>query len=262
MNKESSESKGLRIQHINKNFRVNNEQMSVLEDISLTISDGEFVVIVGYSGCGKSTLLKIIAGLEKPDSGSCCLDGQEITAPGMDRSMIFQEHRLFPWMTIERNVCFGLKRTSKADKKRIANQYLDMVNLSDFSNAYPSQLSGGMSQRAAIARALATGPKILLLDEPFGALDAMTKIELQDEILGIRMRQQSTMIMVTHDIEEAVFLADKVVVMSSRPGRIVDMIDIELAKPRNRGSSDFMWYKKKIYDYFFEGSEKMPEFSI
>jgi ABC-type nitrate/sulfonate/bicarbonate transport system ATPase subunit len=176
--------------------------------------------------------------------------------------MIFQEHRLFPWLTISKNVRIGLGKFSKNEKETITDKYLDMVKLSDFKHAYPSQLSGGMSQRAAIARALAPKPEILLLDEPFGALDALTKVELQEEILKIRMQQKSTMIMVTHDIEEAVFLADRVVVMSSRPGKIKDIITIELGKVRNRGSSDFTWYTKKIYDYFFESRESAPEFNI
>ena len=176
----------LTIKNVNKSFEVNGEKINVLNDINLDIKEGEFVVLVGHSGCGKSTLLKIIAGLEKNDTGLVAAGGQEITEPAADRGMIFQEHRLFPWMSIERNVQLGLKGLAREEKKKLSDQYLELVKLSEFKKAYPRQLSGGMSQRAAIARALATQPKILLLDEPFGALDALTKIELQEELLKIR----------------------------------------------------------------------------
>ena len=249
----------LTIKNVNKSFEVNGEKINVLNDINLDIKEGEFVVLVGHSGCGKSTLLKIIAGLEKNDTGLVAAGGQEITEPAADRGMIFQEHRLFPWMSIERNVQLGLKGL---EKKKLSDQYLELVKLSEFKKAYPRQLSGGMSQRAAIARALATQPKILLLDEPFGALDALTKIELQEELLKIRSRCGNTMIMVTHDIEEAIFLADRIVVMSARPGRIRDVIQVELGKYRDRGGSDFAHYKKKILDYFFEEKAAEPEYNI
>ncbi len=242
----------LTIKNVNKSFEVNGEKINVLNDINLDIKEGEFVVLVGHSGCGKSTLLKIIAGLEKNDTGLVAAGGQEITEPAADRGMIFQEHLLFPWMSIERNVQLGLKGLAREEKKK----------LSEFKKAYPRQLSGGMSQRAAIARALATQPKILLLDEPFGALDALTKIELQEELLKIRSRCGNTMIMVTHDIEEAIFLADRIVVMSARPGRIRDVIQVELGKYRDRGGSDFAHYKKKILDYFFEEKAAEPEYNI
>ncbi len=242
------------IKNLYKSFPVEkeNNRLSVLEDINLTINEGEFIAIVGHSGCGKSTLLKIIAGLEKQDRGDCLLKGQPIKGPGFDRGMIFQEHRLFPWLSIDKNIRLGLEKKPKEEQDRLVNEYLEMVKLSEFKNSYPSQLSGGMSQRAAIARALVTSPEVLLLDEPFGALDALTKVELQEEVKGIRKKQQNTMIMVTHDIEEAVFLADRVVVMSSRPGVIRDIVKIELDIDRDRGSADFAHYKKKIHDYFFE----------
>ena len=244
--------KTLSIQNVNKSFTVDGQKVDVLKDINLEIREGEFIAIVGHSGCGKSTLLKIIAGLEKNDTGLVTVDGNEVKGPGMDRGMIFQEHRLFPWMSIEKNVQLGLKGLGKEEKTKLSDQYLELVKLSEFKKAYPSQLSGGMSQRAAIARSLVSQPEILLLDEPFGALDALTKIELQEELLKIRERFHNTMIMVTHDIEEAVFLADRIVVMSARPGRIKDVIKVELGKYRDRGGSDFAHYKKKIFDYFFE----------
>ncbi len=254
--------KTLSIQNVNKSFTVDGQKVDVLKDINLEVQEGEFIAIVGHSGCGKSTLLKIIAGLEKNDTGLVTVDGKEVNGPGMDRGMIFQEHRLFPWMSIEKNVQLGLKGLSKEEKTKLSDQYLELVKLSEFKKAYPSQLSGGMSQRAAIARSLVSQPEILLLDEPFGALDALTKIELQEELLKIRERFHNTMIMVTHDIEEAVFLADRIVVMSARPGRIKDVIKVELGTYRDRGGSDFAHYKKKIFDYFFEEKTVVPEYNI
>jgi nitrate ABC transporter ATP-binding subunit len=241
----------LNIRGLSKSFVVNGNPVNVLDRIDLDVRDGELLVVVGHSGCGKSTLLKIIAGLEKPTVGQCELNGRAINEPGTDRCMIFQEHRLFPWMSIRDNVEFGLKGRSKAERERIGDHLLNMVKLSEFKDAYPRQLSGGMSQRAAIARALATDPEILLLDEPFGALDALTKIELQDELLRIRKQQHSTMIMVTHDIEEAVYLADRIVVMSNRPGHIDEIIEVDLPGQRDRGSNEFAAYKRRVYDHFF-----------
>ena len=204
----------------------------------------------------------MLGGLDLPTSGGVTVDGKEVNGPGMDRGMIFQEHRLFPWMSIEKNVQLGLKGLSKEEKTKLSNQYLELVKLSEFKKAYPSQLSGGMSQRAAIARSLVSQPEVLLLDEPFGALDALTKIELQEELLKIRERFHNTMLMVTHDIEEAVYLADRIVVMSARPGRIKDVIKVELGTYRDRGGSDFAHYKKKIFDYFFEEKTVVPEYNI
>lgn len=254
--------KTLSIQNVNKSFTVDGQNVDVLKDINLEVQEGEFIAIVGHSGCGKSTLLKIIAGLEKNDTGLVTVDGKEVNGPGMDRGMIFQEHRLFPWMSIEKNVQLGLKGLSKEEKTKLSDQYLELVKLSEFKKAYPSQLSGGMSQRAAIARSLVSQPEVLLLDEPFGALDALTKIELQEELLKIRERFHNTMLMVTHDIEEAVYLADRIVVMSARPGRIKDVIKVELGTYRDRGGSDFAHYKKKIFDYFFEEKTVVPEYNI
>ena len=254
--------KTLSIQNVNKSFTVDGQKVDVLKDINLEVQEGEFIAIVGHSGCGKSTLLKIIAGLEKNDTGLVTVDGKEVNGPGMDRGMIFQEHRLFPWMSIEKNVQLGLKGLSKEEKTKLSNQYLELVKLSEFKKAYPSQLSGGMSQRAAIARSLVSQPEVLLLDEPFGALDALTKLELQEELLKIRERFHNTMLMVTHDIEEAVYLADRIVVMSARPGRIKDVIKVELGTYRDRGGSDFAHYKKKIFDYFFEEKTVVPEYNI
>jgi ABC-type nitrate/sulfonate/bicarbonate transport system ATPase subunit len=255
--------KTLLIKELYKSFTVNGQNLSVLEDINLTITGNEFIVIVGHSGCGKSTLLKIIAGLHRQDRGVCSIDGAPITRPGSDRGMIFQEHRLLPWLNIEQNVTLGLAKLSKAQRVDAAKDYLNMVKLNGFEKAYPAQLSGGMSQRAAIARALIAKPEILLLDEPFGSLDALTKIEMQNEILNIRAQQKTMMVMVTHDIDEAVFLADRVIIMSDRPGRIVDIVKIELPENRDRGSADFSWYKQKIFKHFFSSNrEDKQDFNI
>lgn len=252
----------LRVEGVSKSFPSRGGTLSVLKHIDLSVADGEIVVIVGHSGCGKSTLLKNIAGLERPTSGSITLDGTPITAPGPDRTMIFQEHRLLPWMTIIDNVAFGLQGLPKAERLETARHYLDLVGLSEFERAYPAQLSGGMSQRAAIARALATKPEVLLLDEPFGALDALTKMDLQDEILNVREREATTMVMVTHDIDEAVYLADRIVVMSNRPGKIEEIVPVELGRPRERGSADFAWYTKRILNHFLKPREKKFDYVI
>lgn len=252
----------LKVSDLNKDFAIKGETRHVLDRIDLDVTPGEFLVIVGHSGCGKSTLLKIIAGLETPTSGTVELNGTPVGGPGPDRTMIFQEHRLFPWMNIRDNVEFGLRDRPAAERMEISNRLLKTVDLEEFADAYPAQLSGGMSQRAAIARALATNPEILLLDEPFGALDAFTKMELQEELLRIHAEQHGTMIMVTHDIEEAVYLADRIVVMSSRPGKIEEIVNVQLGRPRDRGSADFAWYKKRVYDHFIKAKQKGPEYVI
>lgn len=250
------------ISGVNKSFNVDKENVEILKDINLEIKQGEFVSIVGHSGCGKSTLLKIIAGLLEYDSGKVKLGENLIKEPDIDRGMVFQEHRLFPWLTIKNNVSLGLKDTSKEEKDKLVSEHLELVQLSGFENAYPHQLSGGMSQRAAIARALVNNPKLLLLDEPFGALDALTRIQMQKEILRIWKQQKTTMILVTHDIDEAIFLGDRIVVMSSRPGTIQDIIKVEMPRPRDRGSSEFATLKKKVYSHFFKDAEYLPEYNI
>ena len=254
--------KKLVINNLNKSFSVDGSIVNILNDIDLNIEEGEFVAIVGHSGCGKSTLLKIIAGLLDYDNGVVTLDNKKITKPDVDRGMVFQEHRLFPWLTIKENVGIGLDAIENKEKERIVLDHLKLVKLDGFENVYPHQLSGGMSQRAAIARALINSPKVLLLDEPFGALDALTKINLQQEILKIWQKEKTTMIMVTHDIEEAVYLADRIVVMSERPGRIKEIVKVDLGRPRDRGSADFAIIKKKIYSHFFEDEQAIVDYNI
>jgi sulfonate transport system ATP-binding protein len=243
-------SHNLIINNLNKAFEVNRVEVNVLNNVNIDIQSGEFICIVGHSGCGKSTLLKIIAGLLDCNSGLVELGGKVIQEPDIGVGMIFQEHRLFPWLTIKENVALGLHHISRDKKNRIVSEYLALVNLTGFENAYPHQLSGGMAQRASIARSLVNDPKVLLLDEPFGALDALTRIQMQREILRIWEKKKATMILVTHDIDEAIYLGDRVVVMSSRPGTILDIFQISLPRPRDRADSLFSNLKTAIYSYF------------
>lgn len=255
---QMSENHIINIEHLSKNFPTRRGSLEVLHDICLTIEKGEFVTIVGHSGCGKSTLLKIISGLVPYENGTVERNGHKVDGPGPNCGMVFQEHRLFPWLKIRENVGFGLDSLSKKEREKKVESHLELVGLKDFGNSYPSQLSGGMSQRAAIARGLVNNPTILLLDEPFGALDALTRIQMQKEIRSIQKKQNITMVMVTHDIDEAIVLANRVVVMSARPGEIKDIIKIDAAG-RKRNSPDFTYYKKKIYDYLFEETDTESE---
>ena len=206
-----------------------------LEPTDLNVGKNDFVTILGPSGCGKSTLLRIVAGLDHPTTGRVVLDGREVTGPGADRGMVFQSYTLFPWLTVRENIAFGLRERgiSEAERGRVADAYIHRVGLSGFENHWPKQLSGGMQQRTAIARALANDPKILLLDEPFGALDNQTRVLMQEMLLGIWERDQKTVLFVTHDIEEAIFLGGRVIVMSARPGRIKAEIAVDLPHPRS-----------------------------
>ncbi len=226
----------LTIGNLNKSFIINRKPRLVLDNINLTVQPGEFVSIVGASGCGKSTLLRLIVGLDDEYSGEVRLDGERISTTSLDRGIIFQDHRLFPWMTLEQNIELALLNTDtpKARRAQIVADHIALVNLKGFEKAYPHQLSGGMAQRAAIARALVTEPKLLLLDEPLGALDALTRVHVQNELQRIWMAQQSTMLMVTHDVEEALYLGDRVIVMSPNPGRIRRIVDVDLPHPRDR----------------------------
>lgn len=249
----------IQVEHLNKKFVVNKQSMEVLHDINLQVKQGEFITIVGHSGCGKSTLLKIICGLVEYEDGVVERNGHPVTGPGPKCGMVFQDHRLLPWLKIKDNVGFGLGDLLKQEREEKVRKHLELVGLAGFENSYPSQLSGGMSQRAAIARGLANNPTILLLDEPFGALDALTRIQMQKEILRIQEEEKTTMVMVTHDIDEAIYLGDRIVVMSARPGEIKDIIEVDRAAARKRSGAEFAAYKKKIYDYFFEDSDEKYE---
>jgi NitT/TauT family transport system ATP-binding protein len=225
--------------------------VQALHPTDLDIAKNDFVTILGPSGCGKSTLLRIIAGLDRPTTGSVLLDGQAITGPGADRGMVFQSYTLFPWLTVHENVGFGLRERGVAVREtaEIVDSYLDKVGLRGFENHWPKQLSGGMQQRTAIARALANDPKILLLDEPFGALDNQTRGLMQELLLGIWEREQKTVVFVTHDIEEAVFMASRVVTMTARPGRIKSITPVDIPHPRHytvKASPEFSQLRLKL----------------
>jgi len=252
--KESQADDYIIIDHVNKFFTRDDELLQVLDDINFSIKKGEMVCIVGASGCGKSTLLRAIAGLDPNHEGTITVDGKVVTKPEKSRGMVFQAHRLFPWLTVKKNIAFALTGIPRKEKYEIVKQHIDLVRLNGFENSYPAQLSGGMSQRAGIARALVNNPPVLLLDEPFGALDTFTKINMQQELKRIQNESHTTMILVTHDIDEAVYLADKVVVLSNRPGKIKEIIEVNLPEPRDRNSVDFLNVRRKIYEQFFENS--------
>lgn len=248
---------GLRIKNIRRVFPMNQGSLEVLKDVSLDIEEGEIVSIVGGSGCGKSTLLKIIAGLDTATEGEVWLDDKKIDKPGQkDIGIIFQESRLFPWSTVESNIGFGItNKLSKAERKKQIQEHIELVGLKGFEKALPEQLSGGMKQRVSIARSLINRPKVLLLDEPFGALDAFTKINMQQEVLKIWEKEKMTLILVTHDIDEAIYLGNRVIVMSAKPGIVKKEVKIEMSRERDRTSSEFAYYRKKIYQEFFEPQE-------
>jgi NitT/TauT family transport system ATP-binding protein len=238
----------LRVRSVTKRFPAVAGDIEALARIDLTIDRGEFVCLIGASGCGKSTLLRIVAGFEEPTTGEVMVDGRPITGPGSDRGMVFQDYALFPWMTVEQNIGFGPRQRdlSRSEIKLIAAEYMTLVGLERFADRYPNQLSGGMKQRVAIARVLANDATILLMDEPFGALDALTREQLQHELLQIWARTRVTVIFVTHSVEEAVLLADRVLVMSAGPGRIENDIVIDLARPRDVASPEFNLVRRDV----------------
>ena len=242
-------------------------QFVALEDVDLTVSAGEFLTLVGPSGCGKSTILDLISGLTKPSAGTLRIDGRPITGPGLDRSVVFQQYTLLPWRTARANVEFALEAKgglTKAERGRIADEYLELVGLSEFANRLPGELSGGMKQRVAIARSLSYQPEVLLMDEPFGALDAQTRERLQEELLGIWRRTGTTVVFITHDIDEAVFLGQRVAVMSAAPGRIREVVDIRLDRSAAgdddiRGTQAFAGYRHRIWSLLRERSGRPEE---
>ncbi|EPL10010.1 ABC transporter ATP-binding protein [Pseudomonas sp. CF161] len=234
--------------HVGKSFEVAGGEFEAIRDFNLEIAEGEFVAIVGSSGCGKSTLLRLLIGLDTEFRGEIRVDGHAIRGIGSERGIVFQEHRLFPWLNVEDNIGLGLvnEPLSEAQRKKRIADFIELVGLRDFTQAFPHQLSGGMAQRVAIARGLVASPRILLLDEPFGALDALTRQQMQDELLAIRERAKITTVLVTHDVEEAIFLADRVVVMEPRPGRIKRVVQIALPHPRQRSSFDFHQLREEL----------------
>lgn len=247
----SEEKNVLEIRNLHKDFYIKGERMEVLSGVDLEVKNGEIVAIVGASGCGKSTLLKLITTLEQITSGEILLDGEPVSGPSPKVSMIFQEARLFPWLTVAQNIEFVIPDTfSKAEKRDMVDYYTDLVGLSQFKSAVPNQLSGGMQQRVSIARALATKPQILLLDEPFGALDAFTRMTMQHEMLRIWEQDKTTMLIVTHDIDEAIYLSGRVVVMGKNPGVVKKIVPVDLPFPRDRTDSKFLKIRGEILKEF------------
>jgi NitT/TauT family transport system ATP-binding protein len=226
----------IKIEQVNKTYQGISGAVEALKNVNLEIDENEFVCIVGPSGCGKTTLLNILAGLETYDSGLVTMGGEPIVGPGIDRGVIFQQYALFPWLTVRQNMEFGLRyrHYSKEKNRAIIAHYMEIVGLTEFANAYPKELSGGMKQRVAIARGYATSPQVLLMDEPFGALDAQTRAQLQEDLLKTWETERKTCFFITHDVEEAVLLSQRVVLMSARPGRVTETISIDLPYPRNQ----------------------------
>ena len=234
----------IEVKNINKSFiSKKNDQLSVLKDINLTIDDGELVCLLGPSGCGKTTLLRLIAGLDQPTSGEIIANGEKVVEPSGDRAVIFQQYSLFPWLTVLQNVTFGLEMTNKGSKEEnieTAERYLTRVGLIDFKDSYPHELSGGMKQRVAIIRSLLNHSPILLMDEPFSAL--------QEQLIGVWKRFENTIVFVTHDVDEAVYLADKIVIMDKNPGRINKIIEVDIERPRKRDSKEFIALQESIVE--------------
>ncbi len=247
----------VKIDNVKKIYNARNGEMIALNGVSLDIYENEFICVVGPSGCGKSTLLNIIAGLLEPSSGKVYCDGKEVVGTGTERGVVFQQYALFPWMTVKKNVMFGLNlqgiKGAEAEEK--AMKYIKMVQLEDFLDHYPKELSGGMKQRVAIARAYAVNPSVLLMDEPFGALDAQTRTQLQSELLETWEKERKTCFFITHDVDEAIILAQKVIIMSARPGRIKEIVDINIPYPRTQETKmapEFLELKNHIWSQVYQ----------
>ena len=247
----------LRVDNVTKDFEGAGGKVRALDGVSFSVEEGEFTVIVGPSGCGKSTLLNIAGGLDAASSGTVTVAGREVTGPGADRGMVFQGYSLFPWLNVRKNVEFGLKMrgTPPSEREKISSEYIEMVGLKGFEEALPDELSGGMKQRCAIARTLANSPEILLMDEPFGALDAQTRIVMQEMLADISQRTACTVLFITHDIDEAILLGNRIYVMSARPGKIKKIIDVDLKCERKHTAlvqPEFLEIKKQIMDLLWE----------
>lgn len=259
LNHESTESRPVRvhIDNVYKKYNTRNGEVVALNGVSLDIHENEFICVVGPSGCGKSTLLNIIAGLLEPTEGAAYCDGKKITGTGVERGVVFQQYALFPWLTVRKNVMFALEMRGikKAEARELAMKYLEMVDLVKFADSYPKELSGGMKQRVAIARAYAAEPEVLLMDEPFGALDAQTRIQLQTELLDTWEKHNKTCFFITHDVDEAIILAQRVVIMSARPGRIKEIVDINIPYPRTQETKmtkEFIELKNRIWSQVYQ----------
>jgi len=254
----------LTVRNVSKAFVADHgEIVNAIDDVSFALAENEFVSLVGPSGCGKSTLLSIAAGLTEPSSGAVLVDGDLVRGPGRDRGVVFQTYTLFPWMSVRGNIEFALRGEplSRAERRRVADEHLELVGLSAFADAMPSQLSGGMRQRVAIARALSYKPRVLLMDEPFGALDAMTRQLMQELLTQVWDEHRLTVLFVTHDIDEAVFLSDRVLLMSARPGRLLEDVRIDLARPRRfevQSSPEFVGYRIRLLEAVRAAQQPMP----
>ncbi|WP_409346821.1 ABC transporter ATP-binding protein [Paenibacillus sp. MBLB4367] len=247
----------LEIGKLNKTFQTNKGAVHALHKIDLTIKEGEFITVIGPSGCGKSTLLKIVAGLDNRYEGDVKLSGKQVTGPGIDKGFVFQEPRLFPWLTVEKNIAADLSLRNPQIRRKV-DDLIELVRLKGFEKAFPRELSGGMAQRVAIARALLRNPKVLLLDEPFGALDAFTRAHMQEVLLDIWQQNRTTMIFVTHDIDEAVFLANRIVILKPRPGAIRAIVPVDLPFPRKKASTSFQQLRYAVLNEF----EKIEELEL
>lgn len=244
----------VQIHNLNKSFAMKEGALPVLSDININIERGEFICILGSSGCGKSTMLRMLAGLDTEYTGEIVVDGKRVKGPDSEIGMIFQESRLFPWLKVKDNIKFGASSMmSRLEKERECARYIELVGLQGFEKSYPHQLSGGMQQRVSIARSLIENPKLLLLDEPFGALDALTRMNMQQETLRIWSKEKTTMILVTHDIDEAIYLGSRIIILSSRPGKIREVIRVDLPRPRKRTGKEFADLRNYIYNSFFAG---------
>lgn len=238
----------LTVENLRKTFPLDEGELVAIDSFDLEVTSGEFICLLGPSGCGKTTVLRMIAGLDTPTNGKISLEGKEVSGPGSDRGMVFQEFALFPWRTVRKNIEFGMemKKVPKEERHTLSQKYIDLVGLDGFENAHPYELSGGMKQRVGIARALANEPEVLLMDEPFGALDAQTRNLMQKELLRIWSETKKTIIFVTHSVDEACFLADRIVVMGPRPSTVSEIYSVSWPRPRDRASVEFANLRKQI----------------
>ena len=258
-------SSSINIQNVDRIYTdTDGNAVQALESVDLDIRAGEFISLIGPSGCGKTTLLRLIAGLDKPQAGQLSIDERKINGASPERDYVFQQGSLFPWLDVEHNIAYGLRaRGLLRQKKANVSEYIKMVGLDGFEKSYPHQISGGMVQRVAIARALINEPKALLLDEPMGALDSFTRADLQDKLLELWKEKGTTMILVTHDIDEAIYLSDRIIIMTPRPGKISRVIDVALPRPRHRGGVEFLALRREILELFeLAQAQPQPEYTI